>query len=149
MNNNRDFVDGRLHVPFPLRSDAYTIAGDCLSSQEAREYSTYSFVNRYSPAQAWPNVAKDSRMVLYGLSDFIRTHLTQPITRADVTDSALFMSQARIGGQPLKFNHNMWMKVVEEHNGYLPIEIMALPECSTFFPNEPIINVSKDRKSVV
>lgn len=134
-------MSGRLHVPFPLRADAYTIAGSCLISQEAKNYSCYSFVNRYSPAQAWPEVAKDSRMVLYGLSDFINNHLSTPITRQDVTESVLFMSQAKIGGLPLKFDHDMWLKVVDIYDGYLPINITSLPECSTFFPNEPIIQV--------
>lgn len=142
MNSLEMFMRGRMHVPFPLMGDAYTCCGDVLSSEAARNASSYGLVLRYSPKDAFPDIAKDSRIVFYGLSDYIRNHLTRKITRDDVNESAAFMQRAKIGGGGLAFNRKIWDDVVDRFGGYLPVRISALPEGSTFFPNEPVIEVT-------
>ena len=133
--------DGEIRVPVPLRSDAYTIASDCLVSDYAREGSVYNFTNRYSPAKAWPDVAHDSRMIFWGLSNYIRRELTDVCTSDDVKESVEFMLQANSFGGPLKFNPEPWERVVSG-GGYLPIKIQALAEGAVFFPFEPVIQVT-------
>lgn len=135
------FMRGRMHVPFPVRGDAYTIAGQILASEAASNASLYNVVFRYSPADVFPEVANDSRIVLYGLTDYIRTNLTKRITRDDVNESAAFMARAKIGGGGLPFVRKLWDDVVEKFDGYIPVRIKALPEGSTFFPNEPVVSV--------
>lgn len=128
----------------PLMADAYTVSSDTFISNEAREKSVYSFVNRYAPIQAVPDLCLDSRMVLYGLSDFIKKHLLEPVTRPDIRNAAEFMRKACSFGGPLPFPEEMWNRVVDEHGGFLPIKISALPEGSTFFPNEPVVQVTAE-----
>lgn len=140
MNSLKNFISGRASNLL-VSADAYTISGDAIASPQARQYSQYYFANRYSPKNVWPEVAKDSRMVMYGLSDFIRNNLTKPITREDVNEAACFMSQSHIGGGPLPFNRDMFDWCVDNNGGYLPIKINSIPEGDTFFPNEPIITV--------
>lgn len=141
MNSFQQFVQGRIPFNIIVSADAYTICGDCLVSDRAKKFSQYYIANRYSPQKVW-SVAKDSRMVLWGLSDFIRNYLTKPITIHDINAAECFMSQAHITGNPLKFNREIWETILYKYDGYLPIKIEALPECSTFFPNEPVIVVS-------
>lgn len=140
--NKNEFMRGRIEVPWPLSGDAYTVAGACLASPEALEKSAYNFTNRYSPKKAFPDVAKDSRMVLYGLTDFIRNHLTRRVTLEQIENANKFMSTAHSFGGPLKFDRTIWERVVKEYDGYLPIKIEALQEGLTFFPNEPVIQVT-------
>lgn len=140
MNSLNLFLKGRPRNLL-VSGDAYTISGNAICSPESKKYSQYYFANRYTPKEVWPEVAKDSRMVLYGLSDFIRNNLTQPFTREDVNEAACFMNQAHIGGGPLPFQRDLFDWCVDNNNGYLPIKIMSLPEASTFFPNEPVITV--------
>lgn len=132
----------RILVPLPLRADAYTISGEVIAGEEAREKSVYTLVDRYSPKQNLGIVAQDSRMVFYGISDFIRNHLSQPITHKDIDDAKEFMQTAYSFGGPLFFPEELWRRVVNEYNGYLPILIQGLPEGSTYFPNEPKIQVT-------
>lgn len=141
MNNFDEFIKGRIIVPSILECDAYTIAGDCLASESAKNASIYDVVLRYSPEKVWPTIAQDSRMCLYGLSDYIRENLTKRITRDNLNDSSWFMSQAKLFGGGLKFNRDMWESIIDHHDGYLPIRISALPEGSVFYPNEPVIQV--------
>jgi len=125
-----------------LTADAYTICGNALVSPEARQRSTYYMANRYSPQKAWPEIATDDRMVFWGLSQYILDNLKQQITHKDVLDAMKFMEQAKIGGNPLKFDYKMWQRVVDEFGGYLPITIEALPEGSIFYPHQPMVQVS-------
>lgn len=141
MNSFQKFVQGRQPFNIIVSADAYTGCGDCLVSDRAKKFSQYYIANRYSPQNVW-SVAKDSRMVLWGLSDFIRNYLTKPITVHDINAAECFMSQAHINGGKLKFNRKIWEEILYKYDGYLPIKIDALPECSTFFPNEPVVVVS-------
>lgn len=143
MIDRKTFVRGPIPVPWPVRGDAYTVSSHKIVSPQAKARSVYNFTNRRSPAQGLPQgVAKDSRMVLYGLVDFIQRELTVPVTSTDVEYSRVFMNSARVDRQPLDFDEVMWRRVVDEYNGYLPIRIEALPECSTFWPQEPVIQVT-------
>lgn len=130
-----------IKVPFPLMADAYTISSNDFASEACRTESVYSIVNRKSPISAWPDVAHDSRMCMYGVSHFIRSHLMQPVTKDDVYESQLFMNRACSFGGGLPFPLELWNSVVHDFNGYIPVEIRALPEASTFFPNVPYVQV--------
>ena len=129
--------------PLPLKGDGYTVSGECLASPKARQRSVYNLTNRKSAREAFPGVAQDSRMVLYGVSDFVHRYLTTPITHDDIDESLAFMETANaITGRSLYFPERTWRRVVRLHGGYLPIRIEALPEGSTFYPFEPYVQVT-------
>lgn len=137
------FIQGPPKCPWPVRGDAYTVSSKNVVSEQAKQRSVYNFVNRTTPVEALPKgVAKDGRMCLYGLTDFIQRELTKPVVELDVGISEAFMSDANSYGGPLDFDSSMWRLVVREYNGYLPIRIKALPEGSTFWANEPVIQVT-------
>ncbi|WP_020561090.1 nicotinate phosphoribosyltransferase [Thiofilum flexile] len=61
--------------------------------------------------------------LFFGLQAFIKHYLLQPITRSDIDEAeALLLAH----GEP--FNRAGWDYIVNHYNGYLPIEISALPE---------------------
>lgn len=126
-----------------LNADFYTVCSDDFASEDCRTGSLYNFTNRYSPKKHL-SVANDSRMVFYGLSHYLK-RLRDRVTREDIKLASDFMSQANSFGGSLPFNTNMWNRVVTECDGYLPIQIQAIPEGSTFFPNEPVIQVRNTR----
>lgn len=136
------FKNLRDNVPWMLNGDAYTVAGNAFAGRKAKARSTYYLANRKSPSDAWPGVALDSRMVLYGVTDFIKYCLMEPITREDVEASADFMASAHSLGGPLNFDEYLWLRAIDEFGGNLPIRIEALPEGNTFFPNEPAVQVT-------
>ena len=129
-------------VPYPMRADAYTISGEAFAGERAKALSVYNLTNRISPRQSIPDVADDSRMVFYGLSEFIRRHLTTPVTHEDIDRSVTFLSTAHSFGGALPFPEKTWRRVVDEFGGYIPVRIEALPEGSTFFPYEPVVQVT-------
>lgn len=139
-----DFVKGRIQVPTPLNGDAYTVAGEALASVRAREHSVYGLSFRKSPAEAedLKEFCYDDRMILFGLSDYIRNNLTKPVTKKDVDAAEQFMATAHAFGGPLNFDRKVWDRVVDEFGGYLPIKIEALSEGSTFYPGEVPVQVT-------
>lgn len=146
MNNTisrEEFAKGKIEIPRPLSGDAYTIAGEALADQKARDKSVYGVMFRRSPKDAleFQGVAQDDRMVSFGLVDYIRNNLTKQVTREQVDEAEKFMQTAHAFGGPLNFDRRPWDRVVNEFDGYLPLKIQALPEGSTFYKNEPVVQV--------
>jgi nicotinamide phosphoribosyltransferase len=143
MQTIEDFCRGNIRVPLPLDGDAYTVSGNAIAAERTRAGSVYYFANRRSPKEAFPGLALDDRMVLYGVTDFLRYFASQlPVTHADVDESAAYMASAHAFGGGLQFPEKLWRRVVGEYNGYPPISIKALPDGSTFWPHEPVVHVS-------
>ena len=61
--------------------------------------------------------------LFFGLQAFIKEYLLKPVTTADIDEAeALFAAH----GMP--FFRQGWEQIVQQHGGFLPIEIEALPE---------------------
>lgn len=81
-----------------------------------------TMVNSYIEARGSTDVEID-KTLFFGLQMFIKEYLQTPITWDDVNEAAEICS---MHGAP--FNAEGWRYIVEEHNGFLPIEIEAVPE---------------------
>jgi len=64
-----------------------------------------------------------TQSLFFGLQAFIKEYLLKPVTMADIDEAdALFAAH----GVP--FYRQGWEQIVQQHGGFLPIEIEALPE---------------------
>lgn len=61
--------------------------------------------------------------VFFGLQMFIKQYLTKPITLADIDEAELICA-----AHGVPFNREGWLHILTAHNGYLPLEIEAVPE---------------------
>ena len=61
--------------------------------------------------------------VFFGLQMFIKEYLTKPITQEYVDEAKIIME-----AHGVPFNEDGWNYIVEKYDGYLPIEIQAIPE---------------------
>ena len=61
--------------------------------------------------------------VFFGLQMFIKEYLTKPITNADVDEAKVIFD-----AHGVPFNESGWRYIVNEYDGFLPIEIEAIPE---------------------
>lgn len=61
--------------------------------------------------------------VFLGLQAFIKEYLMKPISQVDIDEAADF---AVIHGEP--FNRAGWERILEKHDGFLPLSIRAVPE---------------------
>lgn len=58
-----------------------------------------------------------------GLQAFLRDYLLRPITLEDIDQAEYYMRE-----QGMHFNRENWLGILNEHGGYLPVEIEAVPE---------------------
>lgn len=61
--------------------------------------------------------------VFFGLQMFIKQYLTKPITLADIDEAEMICA-----AHGVPFNRAGWIHILTAHNGYLPLEIEAVPE---------------------
>ncbi len=66
---------------------------------------------------------KFKQAVFFGLQMFIKDYLSQPITSDDIDEAKIV-----IEAHGLPFNEAGWRYIVDTYDGYLPIEIQAIPE---------------------
>jgi nicotinamide phosphoribosyltransferase len=68
---------------------------------------------------------KFDKTVFFGLQMFIRDYLAKPITLEDLEEAKEFWAAH---GEP--FNEEGWRYIIEQHKGFLPVMIKAVPEGS-------------------
>lgn len=71
--------------------------------------------------------------VFFGLQYILERYLSQPINMGDVVEAQEFFAAH---GEP--FPLDGWRRVVEHHNGYIPLKIRAVPEGSVV-PNHNVL----------
>jgi nicotinamide phosphoribosyltransferase len=71
--------------------------------------------------------------VFFGLQAILKEHLARPITQADIAEAKELLA---LHGEP--FNEAGWRYILEEHAGYLPVSIRAVPE-GTVIPNRNVL----------
>lgn len=64
-----------------------------------------------------------NEMMMFGLQMFIKEYLSEPITQKDIDEAEEIFIQH--GGS---FNREGWQYILEQHGGYLPVKINAVPE---------------------
>lgn len=74
--------------------------------------------------------------VFFGLQMFLKEYLTKPITREDIEEAK---SVFELHGEP--FNQDDWNYILDKHDGYLPLEISAVPEGSIVGLNNALVQV--------
>lgn len=76
------------------------------------------------------------RTVAFGLQAFLKTYLTQPITRANIEEGAEFFAEH---GEP--FNREGWQHILDKHGGYLPLEIRGVAEGTVLPTHRALVTV--------
>jgi nicotinamide phosphoribosyltransferase len=97
-----------------LATDSYKHSHFLQYPPEARAISAY--------VEARPNDFADEVLFL-GLQPFLIDYLARPISQADIDEAA-----AICAAHGVPFNRAGWQIIVDEHGGFLPLEIRALPE---------------------
>ena len=76
--------------------------------------------------------------VFFGLQGFIKKYLTNPITIEDIDQSQSIIDTHM--GEGL-FNRSGWEYILNEHNGYLPLKIKAVPEGTVIDTKNVLVTV--------
>jgi nicotinamide phosphoribosyltransferase len=77
------------------------------------------YVSSYIESRGGPYPAH----LFVGLQAFIKEYLLKPITLEDIDEAEIVTRQHR-----LPFNRDGWLGILNDYDGYLPLEIEAVPE---------------------
>ncbi len=96
-------------------------------------YSLYPPGTQYVSSYIESRGGDFSSTLFVGLQAFLREYLMRPITLEDI-DEAEFIERE----QGMHFNRDNWLGILNEHGGYLPVEIEAVPE-GTVVPSRNVL----------
>ena len=63
------------------------------------------------------------KTLFFGLQAFIKEYLSKPITQEDID-----FAETIITAHGYEFNVDGWQRILDKHNGFIPVEIKAVPE---------------------
>jgi nicotinamide phosphoribosyltransferase len=133
-------------TPRLLMADAYTIGGNDFQSERAKEKSVYyaTFRRELHLINSHLYRKGDNRIVFFGLGRILEKLFYDAITHSEIDEALHFLETAKVTSKGItKYNcpEELWRIVVDEYNGRPPIRIMAMPEGSVVYPNEPVLQV--------
>ena len=85
---------------------------------------------------------QDTRMVNYGIRHIIETYLHRQWTARDLELAGKFYATHCAGGTPLPWPKDLFHRIVDEHDGYFPITIQALPEGTCTNVRVPVYQIT-------
>jgi nicotinic acid phosphoribosyltransferase len=83
----------------------------------------------------------DDRLVMYGMDYIIDNYISRQWTMQDVEIAKKHYAKHNVGNTPYPWPEDLFIRIVEECNGYFPVTIQALPEGTVFHPNIPVYQI--------
>jgi len=86
----------------------------------------------------------DDRFIFYGMRHCIENLVARRWTRADVEAAEAFYSTHNAGATPYPFPKDLFLKFIDEHDGYFPVVIEALPEGTVAYVRTPVFIITAE-----
>ena len=84
----------------------------------------------------------DNRFVFYGIRYIIENYICIRWTIADVQMAERFFNTYNVGYTPHPFPKELFLKFIEENDGYFPVTIQALPEGTVAYAGTPVYQIT-------
>ncbi|WP_150049226.1 MULTISPECIES: nicotinate phosphoribosyltransferase [Methylomonas] len=105
-------------------------------SYKSSHYLQYPPGTRYVSSYVESRGGDYPQIVFFGLQMFIKDYLLNPVTPAMVDQAETVLTE-----HGLPFNRTGWRHIVERHQGYLPLEIQAIPEGMLTEPGQVMMQI--------
>ena len=122
-------------IPRLVKTDSYK-ASHFSMYPECQEMTAY--IEARKPFRG----GEDARIVHLGAQYFVDKYLSDPITHQDIEEAVAFYATHNVAGTPYPFPEDLFRKVVDEHNGYFPIKVRALPEGTVVYAKTPQLTIT-------
>ena len=88
-----------------------------------------------------PLFQHDERIVFYGMRYLFDTVLSRRITQNDIDEADAWLQQHGVANTPMEWPRDLWQKVVDDYEGYIPVEVRALREGTVVHPQIPCFEI--------
>jgi nicotinamide phosphoribosyltransferase len=122
-------------LPIAILTDSYK-AGHHAQYPDAKEMVAYGEFRKHYAGM------KDERIVFYGMRHIVENYLNRQWTKEDVESAALFYDSHGVLGAEYPFPKELFMKFVNENDGYFPVTVEALPEGSVVYAHIPVYQIT-------
>jgi nicotinic acid phosphoribosyltransferase len=124
--------------------------GVCTDSYKAGHASMYPEANKMVAygefRKGYEGDKKDKRFVFFGMRYLVENFLNHKWTRAEVESAAAFYETHNAGFTPYPFPTDLFLKFVEENDGYFPIKVQALPEGTCAHIHVPVYQITAENE---
>ncbi|KAF9567241.1 hypothetical protein EC968_003475 [Mortierella alpina] len=139
-----------LNIPLAVLTDSYKITHPFIYPR-AQKMVAYGEMR-----QAYDKDPNDNRIVFYGIRYLIENYIAKRWTLQDVAQAELFFSTHNAGFTEFPFPKDLFLKVpktkarvsartiVNEHGGYFPVRIEALPEGTACHAHVPAFQITAE-----
>jgi nicotinic acid phosphoribosyltransferase len=129
-----------MSVPLSVCTDSYK-AGHFSMYPEAQKMVAYGEFRK-----PFEGDKHDKRFVFYGIKYLVETYLNRQWTKQDVENAERFYATHNAGYTPYPFPKDLFLKFVEENNGYFPVKVQALPEGTCAHIHVPVYQISAENE---
>ena len=105
-------------------------------SYKASHYLQYPPQTTYVSSYIESRGGEFERLIFFGLQAFLKEYLIHPISRENIEEA-----EAVLTTHGLPFNREGWEHILQQHDGYLPLEIEAVPEGTKIAPQNVLLQV--------
>jgi nicotinamide phosphoribosyltransferase len=84
-----------------------------------------------------PLTPDDDRIIFYGIRYQYEQVLNRRITQYDIDEAAQYLLTFGPGKTPHAWPQELWQRVVDERDGWVPVKVTALPEGTVIYPQVP------------
>eukprot|EP00889_Picochlorum_renovo_P006174 jgi/Picre1/33204/NNA_008529.t1 len=95
--------------------------------------------------QGFDGDEKDTRMIWYGIRYIIEHYVERKWTREDVDKADVFYSGHMAPmHSSYPYPRDLFLKFIEENDGYMPVKVQALPEGMVIAPHVPVFQITAE-----
>lgn len=117
-----------------IQTDAYNRTMNHIKGEKSHEQETFTMSFRRSPNKEY--------VVVDGIRSTLKDILGIQITQTELDFAKSFYEDQKAKWWNGFFDHAMWQRVVNENNGYIPLNIRAVEDGTVLKPKEPVMVVS-------
>jgi nicotinic acid phosphoribosyltransferase len=123
------------NLPISILTDSYK-AGHFEQYPDAQEMVAYGEFRKPFAGM------EDERIVFYGIRYIVDNYLNHKWTLEDVECAAKFYSTHNVLGTQYPFPKELFVKFVEENDGYFPVKLEALPDGTVVYAHTPVYQIT-------
>ncbi|KAJ1929636.1 hypothetical protein IWQ60_001013 [Tieghemiomyces parasiticus] len=125
-----------LAIPPPILTDSYKLA-------HAELYPPAEKMTAYAECRhAFDKDPEDHRILFYGMRYIVGNYLNVRWTLDDVVRSEHFFAHHNAGYTEFPFPKDLFLALINEHDGYFPVKVETLPEGTVVYPHIPVYQIT-------
>jgi len=133
-------MSGFLGIPLLVMTDSYKPSHSFMIP-EAKKCIAYGEFRR-----GYDGDKEDTRILCFGIRYIIEHYIAIKWTKKDVELSEKFFATHNAGFTPFPFPKDLFLKFIEENDGYFPIKIEALPEGTSCHVHTPVYQITAENE---